>query len=108
MTYKLYLHDCLEWLDEQPEASFEAIITDPPYGLKEYSAEEQVKLRAGRGGVWRIPPALGGNVRAPLPRFTVLNRQDREELYTFFLVWGRKALRVAVPGAHLFIATNSS
>jgi DNA modification methylase len=107
MAYKLYLHDCLEWLDEQPEASFEAIITDPPYGLKEYSAEEQVKLRAGRGGVWRIPPALGGNVRAPLPRFTVLNRQDREELYTFFLVWGRKALRVAVPGAHLFIATNT-
>ena len=73
MIYKLYLHDCLAWLDEQPEASFEAIITDPPYGLKEYSVEEQVKLRAGRGGVWRIPPSLGGNVRAPLPRFTVLN-----------------------------------
>jgi site-specific DNA-methyltransferase (adenine-specific) len=51
----LYLHDCLEWLDEQPGASFEAIITDPPYGLKEYTAEEQVKLRAGRGRVWRIP-----------------------------------------------------
>jgi DNA modification methylase len=44
MAYKLYLHDCLEWLDEQPEASFEAIITDPPYGLKEYSVEEQVKM----------------------------------------------------------------
>jgi DNA modification methylase len=37
--------DCLHWLDEQPEASFEAIITDPPYGLKEYSTKEQTKLR---------------------------------------------------------------
>lgn len=100
--------DCLHWLDEQPEASFEAIITDPPYGLKEYSVKEQTKLRNGnRGGIWRIPPSLGGNVRAPLPRFTVLNQQDLENLFTFFYTWGTKALRVVVPGAHLMIATNT-
>jgi DNA modification methylase len=100
--------DCLHWLDEQPEASFEAIITDPPYGLKEYSAKEQAKLRNGnRGGIWRIPPSLGGNIRAPLPRFTVLNQQDLENLFTFFYIWGAKALRVVVPGAHLMIATNT-
>ncbi|SRR5579884_764902 len=107
MTYRLYHDDCLKWLDEQPENSFEAIITDPPYGLKEYSAGEQAKLRAGRGGVWRIPPALGGHLRSPLPRFTVLNQQDFEELYAFFCQWGTKTLRVVVPGAHLFIATNT-
>ncbi len=106
MTYILHYADCLEWLDSQPEASFEAIITDPPYGLKEYSPEEQIKLRGGRGGMWRIPPALGGNVRAPLPRFTVLSQQDLEDLYKFFYLWATKALRVVVPGAHLFIATN--
>lgn len=104
----MFLGDCLKWLDEQPEASFEAIITDPPYGLKEYSAKEQTKLRNGnRGGIWRIPPSLGGNVRAPLPRFTVLNQQDLENLFTFFYIWGTKALRVVVPGAHLMIATNT-
>lgn len=104
----MFLDDCLHWLDEQPEASFEAIITDPPYGLKEYSAKEQTKLRNGnRGGIWRIPPSLGGNVRAPLPRFTVLNQQDLENLFTFFYIWGTKALRVVVPGAHLIIATNT-
>lgn len=32
----MFLGDYLHWLDEQPEASFEAIITDPPYGLKRY------------------------------------------------------------------------
>lgn len=108
MTYRLYREDCLKWLDEQPEHSFEAIITDPPYGLKEYSAEAQARLRDGNhGGIWRIPPALDGHVRSPLPRFTVLNAQDLEELYTFFYLWGTKALRVVVPGAHLFIATNT-
>ena len=107
MSLKFH-RDCLQWLDEQPEASFEAIITDPPYGLKEYSPKEQAKLRNGnRGGIWRIPPSLGGNVRAPLPRFTVLNQQDLENLFQFFYIWGTKALRVVVPGAHLIIATNT-
>ena len=104
----MFHDDCLNWLDEQPEASFEAIVTDPPYGLKEYSTEEQVKLRDGnRTGMWRIPPSLGGNVRAPLPRFTVLSQQDLENLYKFFFLWGTKASRVVVPGAHLIIATNT-
>jgi len=108
MAYNLHCNDCLEWLDTQPENSFEAIITDPPYGLKEYSDEEQTKLRNGnRIGIWRIPPAIGGNVRSPLPRFTVLNKQDLKSLYQFFYVWGTKALRVVVPGAHMFIATNT-
>ena len=98
----------MHWLDTQPENSFEAIITDPPYGLKEYSLHEQTKLRNGnRGGLWRIPPALGGNVRSPLPRFTVLSDQELNTLYQFFLLWGTKALRVVVPGAHIFIATNT-
>ncbi|HCI78344.1 MAG TPA: DNA methylase, partial [Ktedonobacter sp.] len=108
MTYILHHADCMNWLDMQPENSFEAIITDSPYGLKEYSLHEQTKLRNGnRGGIWRIPPALGGNVRSPLPRFTVLSEQDLETLYQFFLLCGTKALRVVVPGAHMFIATNT-
>ncbi len=108
MAYTLHRADCMEWLDTQPENSFEAIVTDPPYGLKEYSHYEQAKLRGGnRGGMWRIPPTLNGNTRAPLPRFTVLSEEDLEHLYQFFHLWGRKALRVVVPGAHMFIATNT-
>lgn len=108
MTYMLYCADCMEWLDAQPENSFEAIITDPPYGLKEYSADEQTKLRGGnRVGMWRIPPTLNGSTRAPLPRFTVLDEEDLKNLYQFFFLWGAKALRVVVPGAHMFIATNT-
>jgi site-specific DNA-methyltransferase (adenine-specific) len=108
MPYTLCCADCLEWLDTQPENSFEAIVTDPPYGLKEYTDEEQDKLQNGkRGGIWRIPPTIGGSKRAPLPRFTVLNEQDLKDLYQFFYLWGIRALRVVVPGAHMFIATNT-
>lgn len=107
MSYYLYNADCLDWLAAQEEASFEAIVTDPPYGLKEFSASEQAKLRNhNRGGIWRIPPAIGNSKRAPLPRFTVLTSENLEELHTFFVRWGQLTLRVAVPGAHLFIATN--
>ena len=87
-------------------SSIEAIVTDPPYGLREYQPTEQKKLRAGRGGVWRIPPALGGQKRSPLPRFTVRTESDHERLRAFFSDFAREAFRVLVPGAHLFVATQ--
>ncbi|MGD0490089.1 MAG: site-specific DNA-methyltransferase [Steroidobacteraceae bacterium] len=86
--------------------SIHAIVTDPPYGLLEYSPEEQAKLRRGRGGVWRIPPAFDGHRRAPLPRFTVLTARDRAAMHDFFLDFGKCALRVTVPGAHVLVASN--
>ncbi len=107
MRYTLYNADCLDWFASQPDCSIEAIVTDPPYGLKEYSDKETAKLRNGnRGGIWRIPPTLDGSKRAPLPRFTVLTRDELGDLNRFFETWGAAALRVAVPGAHLLIATN--
>ena len=98
--------DCFEWLEAAQTNSIEAVVTDPPYGLVEYSETEQAKLRAGRGGVWRIPPSFDGNKRAPLPRFTVLSRDDLGELERFFASWARLLLPVLVPGAHIIIASN--
>lgn len=105
-NYQVYLRDCREWMDEQPANSFHAIVTDPPYGLKEYQPPEREKLRKGHGGVWRIPPALDGCRRSPLPRFTVLSTSEREHLRSFFRDFARRALRVLVPGGHVIIATN--
>jgi DNA modification methylase len=105
-TYAIHLDDCFAWMDSQQPRSFHAIVTDPPYGLKEYTPEQKEKLRAGRGGVWRIPPSFDGSNRQPLPRFTVLNETDREALRLFFVGFASRAFRVLVPGAHLFIATN--
>ncbi|MEO8353139.1 MAG: site-specific DNA-methyltransferase, partial [Chthoniobacteraceae bacterium] len=86
--------------------SVHAVVTDPPYGLVEYSDREQAKLRAGRGGVWRIPPKFDGHQRAPLPRFTVLTPADVHALENFFHCWSRAILRVLVPGGHVLIASN--
>ena len=105
-NYQLYLGDCLRWMDRQPEHCVHAIVTDPPYGLKEYTAIEKEKLRNGRGGVWRIPPSFAGCKRSPVPRFTILTEKDRDKLREFFLSFARRAIRVLVPGGHVIIATN--
>ncbi|MBI1807791.1 MAG: helix-turn-helix domain-containing protein, partial [Ignavibacteria bacterium] len=39
--YELEQKDCFKWLDEQKNNSIHAIVTDPPYGLKEYTATEK-------------------------------------------------------------------
>ena len=77
VKYSLRLANCLEWMDSRPPNSIHAIVTDPPYGLKEYTADEKHKLRKGKGGVWRIPPSFDGCTRSPVPRFTVLSEDER-------------------------------
>jgi len=103
---KLYHADCFAWLQRQPPNSIHAVVTDPPYGLFEYTPEQQAKLRVGRGGVWRIPPSFDGAVRSPLPRFTVLSTQDLRTLDQFFHEWTRLLIPVLVPGANVVVASN--
>lgn len=102
----LFQGDCLAWLGDQPRSSIHAVVTDPPYGLLEYSALEQKKLRRGRGGVWRIPPSFDGHKRAPLPRFTVLDREQIDQLRVFFRRWADALRPVLVPGANVIVASN--
>lgn len=103
---RLYEGNCLEWLAEQPERSIHGVVTDPPYGLVEYTPQQQEKLRNGKGGVWRIPPSFDGHQRAPLPRFTTLRNSELQDLGEFFQGWATALLPVVVPGAHVLIATN--
>lgn len=103
---QLFHADCFDWLELQADNSFHAVVTDPPYGLHEYTPEQQDKLRAGRGGVWRIPPSFDGHQRSPLPRFTTLTTSQLEELRSFFLVWATVLIPKLVPGAHVVVASN--
>lgn len=102
----LYESDCLVWLRARKPNSLHACVTDPPYGLVEYTPSQQEKLRAGRGGVWRQPPSFDGHRRAPLPRFTTLKRKDLETLSLFFREWAAALHPALVPGAHVLIASN--
>ncbi len=103
---ELYRADCFEWLQRRDDDSIHAVVTDPPYGLHEYTPEQQEKLRAGKGGVWRIPPSFDGHQRSPLPRFTTLSKEQLDELREFFLRWGRLLIAKLVPGANVVVASN--
>lgn len=105
-VYQLYHSSAFDWLRSAQKNSIHAVVTDPPYGLVEYSAIQLEKMRAGRGGVWRIPPSFDGSKRSPLPRFTVLNGRDHDTLRKFFAELATCLFPVLVPGAHVFIATN--
>ncbi len=102
--YQLVHADCFEWLRQRPPQSVQAVCTDPPYGVLEFTHQEVAKLRAGRGGVWRLPPTIGGSQRDPLPRFTVLNAAQKQELSRHFREWASLLLPVLVPGAHVCVA----
>ena len=104
--YEIFRIDAFDWLQAAPMNSIHAIVTDPPYGLVEYSEKELTKLKNGRGGIWRLPPAFDGSKRMPLPRFTVLTENDQKNLKDFFHRFANLAKCVLVPGGHIFIATN--
>jgi site-specific DNA-methyltransferase (adenine-specific) len=99
--------NCFEWLSAVPCNSLHAVVTDPPYGVKEYDEVELGKRSSGKGGIWRIPPSFDGCTRAPLPRFTALNTRERQAVHTFFVEWSRLVTRALRPGGHVFLASNT-
>ena len=91
------LADCFVWLAGLPENTLHAIVTDPPYGIKEYDADQLEKRANGKGGIWRIPPSFDGHARAPLPRFTALNGKERDRLRAILPRLGAACLQGASP-----------
>lgn len=104
MAYTLHHASCFDWLTVQQPNSIHAVCSDPPFGIVEFLPHEMDKLRAGRGGVWRLPPTIGGSVRAPLPRFTTLSDKEREHVRTYFREFGQALFHALVPGAHVVLA----
>ena len=102
--YQIHHANCFDWLRECKPCSLHAVCTDPPYGVLEFTEKELSKLRAGSGGVWRLPPMIGGSRRDPLPRFTVLTAAQKLELRRYFYDWGKILWPALVPGAHVCVA----
>jgi len=106
-TKSIAIHaDCFEWMAKVPQESVHAIVTDPPYGVKEYDPDQLEKRTNGNGGIWRIPPSFDGHKRSPLPRFTALSYKERERIREYFSEWARLVLGVLRPGGHVFLASN--
>jgi len=106
LSYEIFNDDCLHWLKKCETNSIHAIVTDPPYGFREFQSRELKKMVEGSGGIWRIPPKIGGYERRPLPRFTVLTKDERDFIEEYIYEFAKLAYKVLVPGAHMFIATN--
>ena len=106
VRYRIFLADALHWLESAAAASIHAVVTDPPYGIVEYSPSELKKRDNRKGGIWRLPHSYDGHTRNPVPRFTVLGPRDHERIRRFFRTFAKELSRVLVPGAHVFLASN--
>lgn len=104
--YETYQADAFVWLASQRANSFHAVVSDPPFGVHEYTAKELEKKRNGNKGVWRLPQAYDGGIRQPMPRFTTLDGHDHMQLLAFHLQLAPALFRVLVPGAHVMLASQ--
>lgn len=105
--FRIFKCDAFDWLAERRASSVHAIVTDPPFGLVEFDADQLAKRRSGNGGIWRLPQNYDGAKRSPTPRFTVLGDKDHERIRLFHEKLGSALHRVLVPGGHVLIASQN-
>ena len=63
--------DCFDWIESQEPNSFHAVVTDPPYGLHEYTPEQQKSCateRAASGGYRPLSTETSDLLFPDLPR----------------------------------------
>lgn len=100
--FSLHLGCGLDYLESLPRHGVHAIVTDPPYGWREY-----VRGQTGTAsGAWRQPPVLDGCKRAPMPRFSDLSAADLTALAAVMQRFARAAYRVLPPGGHVLLAST--
>ena len=99
----LYAGDCIEVMRQMPEASVDAIVTDPPYGL-EFMGKDWDAPWKNDGDVLDDPASVGGFQDGaggnPYSRSRI--RYGRSSGFQEWTEsWAREALRILKPGGHL-------
>jgi DNA modification methylase len=99
----LYAGDCIEVMRQMPEASVDAIVTDPPYGL-EFMGKDWDAPWKNDGDVLDDPASVGGFQDGaggnPYSRSRI--RYGRSSGFqTWTESWAREAFRILKPGGHL-------
>jgi hypothetical protein len=105
--YQLHNLDAFEWLNERKARSIHAVVTDPPFGVVEFSPDQLSKMESGNGGIWRLPQRYDGHNRSPAPRFTVLSTSDLARINEFHCRLAPLLMKALVPGGHVIIASQN-
>lgn len=105
--YEIFHCDAFEWLHSCEAQSLHAVVTDPPFGIVEYTPDQLRKRRDGKGGIWRLPQNYDGNQRSPMPRFTVLSASGLNRITRFHARLAPLLYRILVPGSHVIIASHN-
>lgn len=94
--------DCLELMRAMPEASVDAIVTDPPYGLEFMGMAWDTMREDGKPRARNEWGDFGSREHARHPsEVQAIRRNKGLAFQQFSLAWATEALRIAKPGAHL-------
>jgi site-specific DNA-methyltransferase (adenine-specific) len=101
----LYAGDCIEVMRQMPEASVDAIVTDPPYGLEfmgkgwdSFGGNRNPGSKSGSGDKGILPGYGRGGSNADVVRFKM---RGAHAFQAFSEAWAVEALRILKPGGHL-------
>lgn len=105
---KIYLGDCIATMQSWPENFVDAIVTDPPYGIRfmgeAWDGEDIDKMIASKLRKGTENPARPGYThqnRAAAAGTYNLAPEGMLAFQTWTAAWAREALRVLKPGGHL-------
>lgn len=97
--------DCLARLADIPDASVDAVVTDPPYGLDFMGKDWDNAVKLANGMLGRIAAGVEKSDRGPLARGGTHSQGYKNhdglafELWT--TRWALECLRILKPGGHL-------
>ena len=101
----LHHGDCLDVLRALPDASVDAVVTDPPYGLEfmgkawdSFGGERNEGSRGGTGDKGILPGYGRGGTNADVVRFKA---RGASAFGAWCELWAVECLRVLKPGGHL-------
>lgn len=97
MAWTIHQGDCVEILRSMEDASFDAVVTDPPYssgGMFRGDRTQPVDVKYVQTGAQSVRSGFSGDT------------MDQRSLYAFSVYWMTEARRVAKPGASLVVFTD--
>lgn len=99
----LYRGDCLDVMREMPDASVDAVVTDPPYGLEFMGREwdSPKSLASHAEARTRGASEMGDESKRPFIAAGVNTYEAGPGFQAWCQLWATECLRILKPGGHL-------